>query len=219
MNHLPENRHTLKHHPLPSAVLKMCAFTLFIFMLLSISKVFAAPGAHGPNGEHLDGPSSSVATSALPRLEAKSEVFELVATLEAGKLAVLIDRFATNEPVLNASLEVESGGIKSKAKFQADQGDYALDDAKLLALLRTPGEHALIFTLAAGKDNDLLDGTLITPSNRRAKDTHDHGDHGHDHALERRVLAAGGVAALGLVGGMIWWRKRRRHAARPQGVL
>ncbi|MBP6901156.1 MAG: hypothetical protein KBC73_13765 [Burkholderiaceae bacterium] len=173
----------------------------------------AAPGAHGPNGEHLDGPATAMTGAALPRLEAKSEAFELVATLQAGELSVFIDRFATNEPVLNAVLEVESGGLRSQARFHADHGDYAVDDAKLLALLRTPGEHALVFTLAAGQDNDLLDGTLVTAAGDIPAAA------AHDHAGERRAWVAAGIAALGLIGGTAWWRQRRRQASQAQGSL
>ncbi|MBC7942538.1 MAG: hypothetical protein H7Z19_22770 [Chitinophagaceae bacterium] len=198
-------------------------------LLLVAPTSMAAPGAHGPNGEHLDGPTSMRAASALPRVEAQSEAFELVATLYGSALSVLIDRFETNEPVLNAQLEVETGGVKAKATFHADQGDYAIDDPKLLALLRTPGEHGLVFTLVAGKDSDLLDGTLVTAGGGAAalaaKNDHGHAhstdDHGHGHGdeLERAAWIGAGVAALGLIGGIAWWRQRRRAAGKLQGAV
>lgn len=201
------------------------ASTLSLLMLAAATVAPAAPGAHGPNGEHLDAPAAAGAagSSALPRVEAHSDDFELVATLHAAALSVLVDRYASNEPVLNAVLEVESGGIKSRATFDADQGDYAFDDAKLLALLRTPGEHALVFTLVAGQDNDLLDATLVTPATgaRSVQGDHAHADdeHGHDHGLERAAWAGAGIVALGLAGGTAWWRQRRRNAATVQGGL
>ena len=205
-----------QHLPVPA--LKAMSALLLVASTLSI----AGPGAHGPNGEHLDGPATARAASALPRVEAQTETFELVATLQAGELSVLIDRYDSNEPVLNARLEVESGGVKAKATFHADQGDYAVDNPKLLALLRTPGEHGLVFTLTAGKDSDLLNGTLVTAGRSTATPAkngggHAHGDdgHGHDHLLERAAWIGGGVAALGLIGGVAWWRQRRR----PAGVL
>lgn len=83
------------------------------------------------------------APSTLPRgWKPSPELFSWSPTLHAGELSVLVDRFSTNEPVLDAALEVESGGIKAKAGFRADQGDYAFDDPKLLALLRSPGNMA-----------------------------------------------------------------------------
>ncbi|NUZ09019.1 hypothetical protein [Piscinibacter koreensis] len=192
---------------------------------LALQPALAAPGAHGPNGEHLDAPASQAATSALPRLEAKTEAFELVATLQATELSVLIDRYATNEPVLGATLEVEAGGIKARATFHADLGDYAFDDAKLLALLRTPGEHALVFTLVAGAETDLLDGTLVTTAagaaaaadHSHAHDDHGHDDHGHDHTLEYAAWSVGGV--LLLAGAYVWRRRRAGKAVAPKGAL
>lgn len=184
--------------------------TFGALLLAAASTTLAGPGAHGPNGEHLDSPDTRSVAAALPRLEAKSETFELVATLHAGELSVLIDRFDTNEPVLAGTLEVESGGAKARATFHADQGDFAVDDPKLLALLRTPGEHALVFTLMAGQDSDLLDGTLISTASGVASDAAVHDDHAQAHERERAAWIGAVVAALAVIGGVTWWRRRRR---------
>ena len=193
------------------------------------SPALAAPGAHGPNGEHLDAPTTLRAASALPRVEAHSEAFELVAELRASELAIVVDRYESNEPVLGAKLDVESGAIKAVAAFRAEQGDYAITDPALLKALAAPGEHGLVFTLVAGKDSDLLDGTLVNTAGRAvtgaAKDTHGHAHgpdehgHGHDHQLERAAWIGLGVAALGLLGGIAWWRQRRRAGGQPLGGL
>jgi hypothetical protein len=205
----------------------LVAAALSALLLVSPAPALAGPGAHGPNGEHLDATATTGAASALPRVEARSEMFELVATLHAGELSVMIDRYESNEPVLGATLEVESGGTKAKATFHPDQGDYAIDDPHLLALLRSPGEHGLVFTLVAGKDSDLLDGTLVSGAAAgvaaTAKDDpgHDHGgnDPGHDHGLERAAWIGAGITALGLLSGIAWWRQRRRESAKLQGGL
>lgn len=159
----------------------------------------ASPGAHGLNGEHLDAPGQVATVGTRPRVEAATESFELVATLYAEELSILIDRFATNEPVLKGKLTVESGGIKAEARFHEDHGDYAIDDPKLLQLLKKPGEHALVFTLIAGEDSDLIDATL------RVADEAGHG-HEHSHALEVAAYAAGGLLLLGA--GAWMWRRR-----------
>ena len=141
----------------------------------------------------------------------------------------MVDRYEANEPVMGAKLEVDSGTIQAVAAFRAEQGDYAVTDAALLEALAAPGEHGLVFTLVAGSDSDLLDGALVSAAGRvataAAKDDHghahgnnDHG-HGHDHELERAAWIGAGVAALGLIGGIAWWRQRRRIAGRPQGGL
>ena len=189
--------------------------------LLAHTTAMAAPGAHGPNGEHLDASTTMRAASALPRVEAKSETFELVAELRTGELVIVVDRFESNEPVLGAQLEVESGSLKAVAAFRAEQGDYAVTDAAMLKALAAAGEHGLVFTLVAGKDSDLLDGTLVAAGGAMAESNehdHDHG-HGHDHERERAAWIGAGVAALGLIGGIAWWRRRRRAAGKLPGAL
>lgn len=196
-------------------------------LLAATTVALAGPGAHGPNGEHLDGPTPMPAASALPRVEARSESFELVAELRPNELVIVVDRFETNEPVLGAQLEVESGALKAVAAFRAEPGDYAVTDAAMLKALAAAGEHGLVFTLVAGTDSDLLDGTLVSGAGgvvaATAMDDHGHAhggdDHGHGHELERAAWIGAGVAALGLVGGIAWWRQRRRDAGKPQGGL
>lgn len=203
------------------------ALALTALLVCGNTPVLAAPGAHGPNGEHLDGPTTMRAASSLPRVEAKSEAFELVAELRASELAILVDRYESNEPVLGAKVEVESGSLKAVAAFRAEQGDYVITDAAMLKALAAPGEHGLVFTLVAGKDSDLLDGTLVGPASRAAaaaaKDDHGHAhggdDHGHDHELARAAWIGAGVAALGLIGAIAWWRQRRRETGKLQGGL
>lgn len=180
---------------------------------------FAGPGAHGPNGEHLDGPTTTAATTgSRPRIETKTEQFELVGTLGGGEFSMLIDRFATNEPVLNAQVEVESGGLKAKAPFHDDIGDYAVADEAMLKLLAKPGEHAIVITVIHGNETDLLDATLkVTAAQAQAAAEaphgHDHGegtdDHGHEHMSGSRKLWLG-VGAVVAVGLLVAALRRRR---------
>lgn len=186
---------------------------------------FAGPGAHGPNGEHLDAPATAAAPgNSRPRLEAKTEQFELVATLGGGEFSMLIDRYATNEPVLNAQVEVESGGLKTKAPFHDDIGDYAVTDEALLKLLATPGEHALVITVIHGNESDLLDATLTISAAQaqaaaEASHNHDHAggeDHDHEHTSSSRTLWTGvGVIAAVLIAITAW--RRRAGAKRWNG--
>ncbi|MES2206890.1 MAG: hypothetical protein V4525_08850 [Pseudomonadota bacterium] len=148
----------------------------FFLFLMSVS--YAGPGAHGPNGEHLDTPGGDQAhshsESDKPRMETFSENFELVATLEHDELSILIDRYDTNEPVLSnkgSKVEVEvevdaAAGIKASSQFHADHGDYSVTDPRLLNALSKPGKHALVFTVLTQDNSDLLEGTLtVAPQN------------------------------------------------------
>jgi len=237
---LPLNRKPCRH--LPAAVLSCLLLGLHL-------PAVAAPGAHGPNGEHLDDPTATHAAAAGPQLEARSARFELMATLHGNELSVFVDRRDTNEPLLAAVLEVTSGDIQARATFHADQGDYAFTDPGLLALLHSHGQHTLTFRLIAGAEEDRIEGTLLNAASgdhphdhdhdhgtEAAGKDHDHGaeapgsDHDHDHGQktdaaarredrgpERAVWMGAAVAALGLVGGLFWWRQRQRGAGRQRG--
>lgn len=119
--------------------------------------------SHGdePHGEK---PAATVSGNGTPRVEAHSDLFELVGRLEDQGLSLLIDRYDSNAPVLGAKVTLESGGIEAAATFRAEPGDYLVSDERLLALLRQGEEHALVFTITAGDDSDLLDGSLRRPA-------------------------------------------------------
>lgn len=178
-------------------------------LLMAAPLVLAAPGAHGPNGEHLDSPPSMRSATTLPRIEVHSEIFELVGEVRPGELSIYIDRYDTNAPVLDAQLEIEAGGVKAAASFRAAQGDYVTNDASLLTTLAAKGAHTLVFTLVTPTDSDLLEGTLVAGTSPRAGVAADPAQHdGHDHALERALWWLGGIVAAGLLGGMVWRRVR-----------
>lgn len=201
---------------------KRCNSHMLYVMSLVIALTLAWPGslnAHGPGGDHSEQASGSTTSrAATPRFEAATDVFELVAVLAGGELSILIDRFETNVPVLDARVEVESGGMKAIARFHADHGDYAVGDPALLAALAKPGEHAVVISVVAGDVSDLLNGTLAVSG--AATQTAASG-HGHDdgHELERvLIISAGVVFALLLVVLGYRWRRRRRTGAPLQGV-
>lgn len=192
-------------------------FVLAALVFATAYPALAAPGAHGPNGEHLDEKSPANVGAVAPRVEAQSELFELVAQLRGGEFTILVDRYATNEPVLGAKLEVESGSVKAVATYRAEPGDYVVTDPAFVKSVAAPGEHPLVFTLVAGQDADLLDGTLVTAGSQPAAsgDTgHSLDDgHGHDHGLQRAYWIGAAVLGLAAISGLVLWRQRRRRMA------
>lgn len=191
----------MKHLPTFSMPMRWQRLSVALLaVMLAGGPAFAAPGAHGPNGEHLDAPAGSGGVvNAAPRFEAQSDMFEVVGRLQGGELSMLINRFATNEPVLDAKVEIESGTTKAQATFHADLGDYAVDDAAMLKALSLPGgDHPLVITVLAGSDADLLDGTLsvTVPAD----------DHGDGHGLPYWIWGALVIAALAAVG--LYYRHR-----------
>ncbi len=171
--------------------------------------VWAGPGAHGPNGEHLDAPQTvlSGARQVSPRIEANSDLFELVGILAGSEFSILIDRFATNEPVLKAQVEIESGGMKAQAKFQGDIGNYSVDEPAMVKRLSTPGEHPLVITVFAGKDSDLLDAVLKVEAPPAV----------HEHGVRWEWWGLGALTASVLLGIAVMRLRSERQRSLAQG--
>ena len=136
----------------------------------------------------------AVPATLVPRIEAQSESFELLALLENGKLTLYLDRFATNEPVSNARIEIESGAFKAVAQPGADGVYTAPGEA-----FANPGQYPLVFTIQAADGSDLLNGTLTVQQSA------DQSVHGHDWT-EWLIWVAGGVV---VVFGAAWLLLRR----------
>lgn len=119
--------------------------------------VFAAiaPASAHEGHDHQEQP--PVAAGALPRGEADSNAFELVAIARGENLEIYLDRFATNEPVTGATIEVESPNGPVKAVEGAD-GTYRV----AAPWLARNGRSDLIFTVTAGDATDILPLTIQT---------------------------------------------------------
>lgn len=186
--------------PVPAVVRGSLAALAFSIAL----PLCAAPGAHGPDGEHLDAPASTFAGSARPLLETSSDLFELVAELKDNQLHIYIDRYASNEPVTDATVEVESAALSAAAAYQTAGGYYLLEASALLETLGKAGEHPLMFTILAGDEADLLNGVLDT---RRAVSLQ---DQTHSHALEWTAWGLGGLFATGAL--LLAIRRRQQQS-------
>ena len=171
-------------------------FVLFV-VALSVS-VFAGEGH-----DHGEAKTPAGAVVASPRFQGHSDLFEVVGILKGDELSITIDRYATNEPVLDAKVEVESGALKKIAAFHADHGDYSLPAESF----RKPGTYPILLTIVSGKDTDLIAGDLVVPDPEA----------GREHAAESasglmKWAKPAGAAALSLIVLMIgaaMWRRRR----------
>lgn len=146
---------------------------------------------------------AAVAPTQAARVEAASEQFELVGLLQGDKLVLYLDRFASNEPVAGAKIDVEGGPLKATAAAEQD-GVYTVP----AAALAQPGTHALVFTVQAGAATDLLTGELLVAAPAGATAAP------HTSAL-LWLVAAALLATLILGAGVFAWRRRR---APPAGV-
>ena len=181
---------------------RLLRFSVALLAILSLSTAFAGPGH-----DHGDEAKPTTVASASPRISSHSDLFELVGIVEKGQLVVYLDRYASNEPVRKATIELEIGSEKLKATEQAD-GTYLIQSEQLAK----PGTLAMSFTITDGKDTDLLAGDLVIP------DPHA----GHDHTAHAAPwLKWLGWATAGLVGllalslaarAAMRFRAKRRHA-------
>jgi hypothetical protein len=129
---------------------------------------------------------------ALPRFTAQSDAFEAVGVLLTDEFSVLVDRTASNEPVLNATIELESGTIKQIGKFHADHGDYSFDAKPFLKA----GVYPITLTIKAGTDTDLLAADLDVHEASAASNSHAAHSHGWK---EIALWIAAIVGAMALV--------------------
>ena len=128
-------------------------------IVLAAAPLHAAPGAHGPDGEHLT--TETEHYSALsPRFETFSEQFELVGELRPQQLVLHLHDYQTNTPVVNAAIELEVANLSASARFVADEQHYLLDDATVLAILQQEGRHEIILTVITDTAADLLTASL-----------------------------------------------------------
>ena len=148
----------------------------------------AAPAASGTPGANV------------PRVEAQSDLFEIVGVVQNGALTLFLDRYATNDPVVDAKIDIEAGSVKGAAQANPD-GTYTFKHA----VLTQPGQLPVTFAIAAGSDSDLLTGELVIADSAAAKAPAD------DDPLRKRWwwVAAG---ALFLFAGIViaWWSRRQR---------
>ena len=152
----------LSNQPLGQWIYARAAIILVAFLLAFTA--FINPAWAGPG--HGDEPATAVGTVS-PRISAHSDLFELLGMVEGNELKIYLDRYATNEPVTDAKIEVEVGSIKGIALEQAD-GSYSFKND----VFAKPAELAISFTILAGKDADLLAGDLkiATPADDHADD-------------------------------------------------
>lgn len=161
--------------------------------------------AHGDEDHSKGGAPAAQAASAVPsRIETFTESFELVGQLQGNELSVFVDRYETNEPVINGNLEAELNGVKATGTYRPERGDYVIADEAFVKALASPGKHALVFTLSAAEESDLLEGALeVQPT----------ASHEHRERISLVWVGAGLLAALALLA----WAAKYRRSAQPMG--
>jgi RND family efflux transporter MFP subunit len=115
-----------------------------------------SPQAH--EGHDHGAPAPATIANLAPRAEAVSKLYELVAIARAGELVIYLDRFATNETVDGATIEVETPAGSEPVRAMANE-PYRLS----APWTGTPGSYDLIFTVTKDGIADVLPVTLVIP--------------------------------------------------------
>jgi cobalt-zinc-cadmium efflux system membrane fusion protein len=187
------------NQPLGQWIYARVAPTLIALFLTTTALIGPARASEG----HDHGGAPAIATGvSSPRFTAHSDLFEAVGLLKGDELSITLDRYASNEPVLNAKVEVESGSYKAVAAFQAEQADYSLPSTAF----KKPGTYAVVLTVTAGDQTDLLTGELVVPD-PDARAVHDE----HARPWLRWAAYAGGALLLAAIA-LLVLRKRKQAA-------
>lgn len=147
----------------------------------------------------------------VPRGEAASETYELVAIARGDELTMYVDRFSTNEPVDDATIEIETPVGPATATGKPGE-PYRL----ITPWSSKPGSYDLIFTVTKAGSADVLPLTLIVPPNghreaSRSALVDGGGYKEHARNLPAIVIAGLGGFAAGI--GLMLLMKRRGQAA------
>jgi hypothetical protein len=161
--------------------LASCAFFARVPLLFLLASAFllfsltaqSSPGAHGPNGEHIDMEQSNQPTQR-PKFESFTESFELLGEVFSNELIIYLHDFESNTPIQSASIDIEVGALASSATYDALQNRYIVSDVNTL---NNSGEHEVILTIMTNDNGDLLVANFVMPEmNTHMGDT----DHSHD---------------------------------------
>jgi cobalt-zinc-cadmium efflux system membrane fusion protein len=196
---------------------RLFAAPVMVLMMLIGAALFGAtllspPHAAAHEGHDHQAPPAPPTAGSSARAEASSAAFELVVIARGAELAIYLDRFATNEPVEGATVEVETPAGPATA---APSGDFYRLNAPWLT---SPGRYDLMVTVSAGDSADVLPLTLEIPAaaasgRPEARSWWLWPFLGNDAAQALAVIIAA-IAAFGAgVGLMVLVRRRRPRVA------
>lgn len=172
---------------------------LALFAWIVIAPLVLSAHAHEGHDDAAS-PAVSIAGGGAPRFEAVSDMFEIVGIVDKGAMTLFLDRYATNDPVADAKVDIEAGPAKGPAQANPD-GTYTFKHAALAA----PGQFPVTIAVTIGNDADLLTGELVIPDpnalNANAETNSNWNQLG---------WAAGALILIGAIT-LTAWRYRRRR--------
>lgn len=138
-------------------------FPLMLMTLLALGSSFGCVStawAHGDDDHSNEAPASPAADVPIMinqnKLVLSSDEVELVALADKRTLLIYLDRFKSNQPIVGASLILETNGEETTAQ-ELHPGQYQID----APWVETAGSYQLLITIDSDEMSDLLDGTLV----------------------------------------------------------
>ena len=129
-----------------------------LYFVLALMAIPVAGFAH-EGEDHGDAPVPLPTATSAPRAEAQTSDFELVVAQEGQSLLLFLDKFASNEPLTGAQVEVQSGDLQATAT-EVGPGTYRVAGPAWTL----PGTHALTVSVQTADAADLLSATLDIPA-------------------------------------------------------
>ncbi len=175
-------------------------------LLLCLSPFFVWAGPGHDHGE----PAAPAQGLTTPRVSTHSDLFELVGVVVHDKMTIYLDRFATNEPITQATIELEIAQEKSPLKLVAkaeSDGTFSVTHP----LLESAGTYALSFTVTTSDDADLLAGELTIAPDPIAAKAHNHAEHS---AMSHWIgpIAIAMTAIVALIGIALLLRRQKKKS-------
>ena len=133
-------------------------FLRILYFAMALVAMPIASFAHGGE-DHGDAPVPVPTVASAPRAEAQTGDFELVIEQQGPSLLLFLDSFASNEPVIGAQVEGQSGDLQATAA-EVVPGAYRVTGG----VWALPGTHALTISVQAADTADLLSATLDIPA-------------------------------------------------------
>ena len=175
-------------------------FLRIFYFALALAATPVAGFAHGDE-DHGDAPTPLPIATSVPRAQAQTDDFELVIEQQGPSLLLFLDSFASNEPVTNAQVDVQSGDLQVSAT-PVGSGTYQVaGDAWM-----RPGTHALTISVQTPDTADLLSATLDIPAPVAAASL---AKAGKTLPAGRTVWIFAGAALLSVLLVFAWLRRRR----------
>ncbi len=188
-------------------LLSLLALALFMFSLSAQS----SPGAHGPNGEHLDTEQSNQPTQR-PKFETFTESFELLGEVFSNELIIYLHDFETNTPIQSASIDLEVGALAASASFDEAQNRYVVNEVNFISALNVGGEHQVVATILTENNGDLLVANFVMPQGNGQSSNAGHSDdEAHEHGEEHHHFpwwALGLSIIVFALGFLLGWKNK-----------